>query len=216
MMIYFGTGRYLANSDIIDTSVQSFYGITDGGTRLVGSRNIILQQQSIDTETSVSLNGNNYDIRTTSDTAVGSLNGWYMDLVSPVNGQEGERVVQTPVLRNNRIIFPTLIPAAGVCGLGGSSWLMELDAFNGGRLSTSPFDLDQDGVFDNYVSTGGGSTTNTPLSGTRHNEVISSPGILNADGKEFKYTSGSSGNVSVTVESPDPSAFNRQSWRQLR
>jgi type IV pilus assembly protein PilY1 len=93
---------------------------------------------------------------------------------------------------------------------------MELDAFNGGRLSTSPFDLDQDGVFDNYVSTGGGSTTNTPLSGTRHNEVISSPGILNADGKEFKYTSGSSGNVSVTVESPDPSAFNRQSWRQLR
>ena len=214
LMIYFGTGKYLANGDITDHSLQSFYGITDTGTRLVGNRSALLTEQTIDNETTAEFGGTSYDLRITSNNPVTGL-GWFMDLAYPEDDLEGERVVQTPVLRNGRIIFPTLIPAEGVCGLGGSSWLMEINATTGARLSISPFDLDGDGDFtaaDNATV----NDTGIPASGKRHNEVISSPGILNARDKEFKYTSGSTGNISVTVESPDPSAFDRQSWRQLK
>ena len=44
---------------------------------------------------------------------------------------EGERVVSLPILRNGRVIFPTLIPSPNPCEFGGSSWLMELDAVSG-------------------------------------------------------------------------------------
>ena len=52
-----------------------------------------------------------------------------------------------PALRNKRIIFTTLIPNTQICSFGGTSWLMELDALNGTRLETSPFDFNADEKF---------------------------------------------------------------------
>jgi type IV pilus assembly protein PilY1 len=144
LMIYFGTGLYLQNSDLANTQRQSFYGIIDRDTPVTGRSNLLLQQI---TYQGVQLG---YELRETSNHFIfAHHDGWVMDLIDPAGVEPGERVVSTPILRNRRIIFTTLIPASGACSSGGSSWLMELDAWSGSRLQDpSPYDLSPNPITD--------------------------------------------------------------------
>ena len=72
--------------------------------------------------------------------------GWYIDLP-----ESGERVHQAPTLRDGRVIFVTVTPANDPCAGEGTSWLMEVDAFNGGRLDESVFDFNKDRVFNDAI-----------------------------------------------------------------
>jgi type IV pilus assembly protein PilY1 len=219
VMVYFGTGKFFEVGDNIvpvNPPVNSFYGIRDEGAVVSGRG--VLQAQTIDEELyDVSFGSNVFDVRVVSDNAVEYVNqkGWYLDLVSPVNGAEGERVVVDPLLRNGRMIFSTLIPANDVCGFGGSGWLMEIDAVNGARFSYSVFDLDGDSLFDaqDYVTLDDG--TQVPVSGQRFREIISQPVVVDAGEREYKYISGSSGTIRSVDEKGD-SSKGRQSWRQIR
>lgn len=229
LMIYFGTGKYYAENDqiISNTSqVQAFYAIRDQGVK-VGSRTD-LQKQSILYEAAFA--SLSIEVRVTSDTVVNysSKKGWYMDLQSPNSLlPEGERVVSAPLLRSGRVIFTTLIPESDPCGWGGTSWLMELDAVNGRRLTTSPFDINEDGNFDiddlvaSYDTNLDGTidaNDHVEVSGMRKQGIgiIKTPGVVTTgDGKEMKYVSGSSGSLDNISESTgDP--VGRQSWHQLR
>ena len=228
LMIYFGTGKYFeVNDQVVNTSpqVNSFYAIRDQNA-VIASR-ASLQEQKILFETTIASLA--IDLRVTSDSVVdyATQKGWYMDLVSPVNNAEGERVVSSPILRGGRVIFATLIPESDPCGWGGTSWLMELDAVNGRRLTTSPFDINEDGKFDSadlmqsYDTNNDGvidSNDNVEVSGIRKHDIgiIKTPGVVTTeDGTEMKYVSGSSGNLDTIKESSgDPTG--RQSWRQLR
>jgi len=61
--------------------------------------------------------------------------GWYFDLSTR------ERVVTDVALRENKLIIIGFIPDPYRCEPGvGNSWLMEIDAFNGGNLSTVQLD----------------------------------------------------------------------------
>jgi len=233
LMVYFGTGKYYADNDQIvgvSPQVQTFYGIRDSGAQ-VSSRSR-LQEQEILAEATIA--AYSVDVRVTSDTEVnygsgaGTYDGWFMELESPVNGPEGERSVSAPLLRAGRIIFTTLIPDPDPCDWGGSSFLMELDAVNGSRLSTSPLDVNGDGVIDDsdyvriYDTDGDGDIDADddylPISGLRRHGlgIIKTPGVVICDsGTECKYTSGSSGNLDMIKESSG-SPTGRQSWRQLR
>jgi type IV pilus assembly protein PilY1 len=245
LMVYFGTGKYFETGDqLLDSppQVHTFYGIRDEGTQ-VSSRSD-LQEQDILAEETFEVTVNNVmktpaiplptdssliDVRVTSDTEVvySTNEGWFMDLESPVNGAEGERVVTAPLLRAGRIIFSTMIPDPDPCGWGGSSWLMEVDALNGSRLDTTPFDINNDGVFDindlvqMYDVDGDGDidiNDEIPTSGIRKDGlgIIKTPGVVVCeDGTECKYSSGSSGNLDMIKESSG-SPTGRQSWRQLR
>ncbi len=222
LMVYFGTGKFFqAGDNIVGNSpqTQTFYGIRDQAT-LVSGRNA-LQQQTILAELPASSTGFNSDVRVSTDTAVDYTvkSGWYMDLVSPTNGAEGERVVSAPVLRSGRVIFATLIPSGDPCDFGGNSWLMELDAVGGKRLDVTPFDLNDDGAFDSgdYVTVViNGVSVTVPVSGKKSNiGIIKTPGIVDGGDEDHKYTSGSSGNLEHTLESSSE-YDGRQSWRQLR
>lgn len=232
-MVYFGTGRFFVQGDnVVDTDdprVQSFYGIWDNGNRVPDytSRDDVLQAQTIIYEgpavleggedppfagvRAVSNNTFNYDAST--------RRGWYLDLESPVNGYEGERVVSTAILRAGRIIFPTLIPLADPCASGGTSWLMEMDALSGARLDYSVFDLDSDGEFtegDYITIIVDGEEVQVPASGIRSGVgIIKDPAIISAGEREFKFASGTSGEVEVVTER---GAIQRPrgSWRQIR
>ena len=221
-MVFFGTGKFFEVGDNIvggSPQTQTFYGVRDSGSRVAGRNN--LQVQTILAEVSSGSSGFNADVRVSTDTAVdySTKSGWYMDLLSPVNGAEGERSVSPPVIRNGRIIFTTLIPSADPCDYGGDSWIMELDAVYGKRLTMTPFDLNNDGQFDSgdYVSVIVGTETVTvPVSGKRSNiGIVKTPGIVDGGDKDHKYTSGSSGNLEHTLESSEEFT-GRQSWRQLR
>jgi len=228
LMVYFGTGKYFENGDNVVTSpqVQTFYGIRDTGSLVAGRDS--LQSQSILAEEPLPSLGINIRVTTENSVDYSTKKGWYMDLISPVNGSEGERVIVGALLRAGRIIFTTLIPSADPCSAGGSSWLMELDAVTGGRLDTAPFDINGDGKFtlDDYVqiydtnndgNVDGGDDKLAP-SGIQDDDqgIIKGAGVITCeDGTECKYTSGSSGEKKLVKESSDDPT-GRQSWRQIR
>jgi type IV pilus assembly protein PilY1 len=235
-MVLFGTGKYLESADKLLTPRldQSIYGILDCNTGT--SSDIVssgLQQQTIDSESSVTISGTQYNVRLTSNNPVnlqcnnppktGDQRGWYMKLVSPAQGYQAEKQVSSPLLRNGRIIFTTLIPDSDPCGFGGNSWLMELDALTGERLKQSPFDLKRDNQFNTedmvQVTLPNGTTEMRPVSGLQSTVgIIPKPGILvdPTNPVEYKYTPGTSGDIAVTVENPGASSHGRQAWRQLQ
>jgi type IV pilus assembly protein PilY1 len=149
-----------------------------------------------------------------------------MDLYNTENGNtdnNGERMVADPVLRDGKIIFVTLIPDPDPCRFGGDSWLMEVDAYSGARLPETPFDLDGDGFFTvgDYVTDSTG--VDVVASGKKSNVgILPAPGILKdttdtgtGSGREFKYFSGSSGDIEQVTESRGVGGIGRQSWRQI-
>lgn len=215
-MIYFGTGKYLETGDNTvpaDPLVQTFYGIHDDDPNSLNSartRSNLQEQEIIAERTEFDTR-----VRAVSDNTVASTQrGWYLDLVSPVNGAEGERVVSNPILRAGRVIFTTLIPDPDPCSYGGTSWLMELDAQSGGRLNYSVFDLNDDGRFNEqeYILVDG---EMIPVSGVGSDDIIESPAIVSAGEVEYKYASGSSGTIHVVTELGDGQSA-RQSWRQIK
>ena len=223
--VLFGTGKYLEPTDKqlppqTQRRDQSFYGIID--TNKIVSGRSTLQRQTIDVETTVTVGGNPYNVRVTSKNK-GGVDGWYIDLVSPAQGYQAEKQVSRPLLIKWLYhIFTTLIPDPDPCNFGGTSWLMEVDALTGSRLEESPFDLVQDNTFsteDLVTVTINGTPMTVPVSGLQSTVgVIQTPGVAvdPASPVEYKYTPGTSGDISVIVENPGPRSIGRQAWRQLQ
>ncbi|SMP63946.1 type IV pilus assembly protein PilY1 [Desulfonatronum zhilinae] len=238
-MVYFGTGKFFEVGDNNVDNIsehQTFYGIRDTGTRITVTDRSVLKEQEILYE------GVQFDVpvRVTSkyqlnytDTSDPVNNpvkrGWFLDLIKP-DGQDGvlqgERVISTALLRSGKIIFSTLIPSDHLCDFGGSSWLMELDAISGGRLDYSPFDFNGDLLFnvEDFVTVtivnedGEEETVTVPVSGLKLDVGIAkTPAVISAGEVEYKFFSGSSGDIQVISENPgDAAATGRQSWRQLQ
>jgi len=222
-MIYFGTGKYLGNSDIGPTATQTGYGILDSGSRITGGRSD-LQGQSFVYEGARSASDPT-QVRVVSNTTVaytggGAKKGWYLDLLSPNTPTNlGERIVSVPLLRFGRVIFTSIVPSAAVCDQGGYSWLTEVNALSGARLDYSVFNYNNDTVFDSgdYATyTSGGSTVSVPVSGNKLSGegLLKSPTIISAGEKEYKVGSGTAGGIVVVTEKGTPGAP-RTSWRQL-
>ncbi|MGH8625152.1 MAG: pilus assembly protein [Gammaproteobacteria bacterium] len=234
-MVYFGTGKYFESGDATPTgqTTQSFYGIWDQNPSAAAPfGRSKLQEQKILKEVPQTFGGASYELRVTEknpvDYAGGKL-GWYMDLFNQEGGNTnnfGEKQVTDSILRNDRIIFTTLIPSVDPCDFGGTGWLMELDAGTGGQLSFSPFDLNLDGLFDQYDYVdvdldGDGVKEKVPASGKKSKEgIIAQPGVVAGTGKdddkEYKFSSGSTGNIERTVENAGPGYAGRTSWRELK
>ncbi|MBC7162514.1 MAG: hypothetical protein H5U26_10470 [Immundisolibacter sp.] len=231
LMVLFGTGKYFEAQDrSVPASptpqVQTFYGVRDPGGPVGSGHSTLVQQSVIVTttfngasdgeETTDSTDSDDSDASVRVTTAArptsSTQNGWYLNLPTA-----GERQVSRPVLRTGRIIFTTVIPNSDSCSAGGTSWLMEVDALTGGRLPFSPFDLNYNGKFTETVLVMiDGEPTRVPVSGLQSDVgVMGTPGIAQEGNREFKYISGSSGGISVTLEPGDIGA-GRQSWRQLQ
>jgi type IV pilus assembly protein PilY1 len=228
-MIYFGTGKFFETNDNIvgpTPQAQTFYGLWDKAISpsaisvTAATRTTVLTQQTILYEGKPA--NSQFNVRVTSDnpTNWAAKRGWFMDLVSPSAGAQGERVVSLPLLRNGRVIFPTLIPSANPCEFGGGSWLMELEAVSGERLEQAPLDIDEDGDIDANdlvtVSIGGTTVTVAPSAIQSREGIIDTPAVVTTpDGNEIKVASGTTGNVEAVRELGSGQRL-RGSWRQLR
>ncbi|MCB1776268.1 MAG: hypothetical protein KDI50_02420, partial [Candidatus Competibacteraceae bacterium] len=159
-LILFGTGRYFAAGDneikrdltgnIIEP-VQSLYGVRDNDTRVVinsANRATVLQKQSIIAEPFISNLDRSTRVFSNETVDWTTKEGWFVDLISPVNGREGERVTLRPIIRRDRVIFTSRIPSEDPCVFGGGGWVMEIDALSGGRLNRAVFDTNEDSIFD--------------------------------------------------------------------
>jgi type IV pilus assembly protein PilY1 len=198
-MVFFGTGKYLEESDnsTENQPTQSYYGIwdqwpkgtsTDGFSRFFRSNLLsqwIVEEQNVD----------GVDARVTTDNEISWDNhqGWYIDLTVGGDNQ-GERQITNSLLRDGKVIFTTLISSLAVCDSGGTGWLMELDARNGGRPNQTPFDINQDGVFDDndlvMSPAAGGSEDNADIavSGAKSQAgILSAPALITSTGGLVDY-----------------------------
>ena len=156
-LVLFGTGRYLSVADKKPTQTQTFYGIRDPNTnpaidRVSGRSDLTHRRSSWSRASRSEDDGSTISIplRVTTDHAVNNR-GWFMDLLQPPTPPgtfQGEMQVSDSILRSGRIIFTTVIPDPDPCTFGGTSWLMEMEALTGSRLTESPFDNNRDHEFD--------------------------------------------------------------------
>jgi type IV pilus assembly protein PilY1 len=242
VMVYFGTGKYLepADNTTISQTTQTMYGLWDklDGTLPIKSKllkqNILIETlQSFDTNGD-GTNDTSYSLRQVSNNSINwnvpfktgdpeQNLGWYLDLVVLGGNNKGERQITKPILRNKNIIFTTLMPSQSTCDFGGTSWLMELKADNGGQPTFSPFDLNGDNIFDSKDMInlgdidGDGIDDYTFASGKQSKVgIASTPAVfLSADkSTEYKVSNGATG-LETTTENPSSGPQGRQSWRQL-
>lgn len=225
-MIYFGTGKYLEinDNDPFFQTTQAFYGIWDKNEEnLTVFDSSDLVDQSITNQYMRSFDTDNdgiadvdYELRDFSNNAIDYASGdmgWVFELrphqvegVANVNNF-GERQVTTPILRNGRIIFTTLVPSSVECEFGGKSFLMELDFRSGGALGYPAFDLNGDGEFDADDTNAGGRASDVG--------IMPSVSIMGNGTEDIAYGSGASGDIDITNLSLGNEAYGRQSWRQI-
>ena len=216
VLVLIGTGSYFADEDRSSTQLQTMYGIRD---KLEATPTTIttsmLVQQTIEQEITAT-NGDGLNVRIVSDNPVDyTLKwGWYLNLLSPgLTSSVGERIINDIQLREDQLVFTTMLPSVDACDYGGKSWLMELAPMTGRRLSYPVFDINGDGKID-----GDDLEDGLPVSGKSFDEIITKSAFVTTsdDETEIKYASGSSGSIKQTLEIISPNAKGRQSWRQLQ
>ena len=125
LMVYFGTGKYLETNDIPNIDTQAFFSVWDKGQVNLNSGNLIervLEQEQREVE------GVTQDIRISEGDPVNYTThyGWFADLTD-----EGERVVNNPVVRGDYVYINTIIPSSDPCAGGGSGWIMGFGRMGG-------------------------------------------------------------------------------------
>ena len=160
--VFFGTGRYFANVDKSDNSIQRLYGIKDsvvGGTCTESSTTSCLDNDLVDVTNAVvclicSAGTNqvtdptNSSVTSVNGTGTSSMvglvqskDGWRVTLPGPVTlggvNFSAERSLVNPTLIAGAIFFPTFTPTNNLCVSDGRSYLYAL-FYKTGTASTTP------------------------------------------------------------------------------
>jgi type IV pilus assembly protein PilY1 len=230
-LLLFGTGKFFEDADNLDNSVQSYYGVWDQDpsstqSSVVGIDRDDLQQQEIIAE--IDDIENEVRLRVTSQESVNysAQLGWYIDLVSPNQAPQGERVIDRGLLlTGDRIMFNTLVPTDinDPCAPGTNTWLVVLDALGGGRSSSPAFDLDGDSEFGEsdkveitVVVDGETITEFVSPSAIALDRVARVPSSLIRDEEGTYVPIDIQEGEEMTQVQEDRAVTGRQSWRQLR
>lgn len=168
--VFFGTGRFLTDEDPIDRQVQTWYGIKDSGSGMPSRSDLvqrdILAEGTINRPPTTTTTTTTTTTSTTTPTTTNSIavraieegtaaeltsrRGWYIDLISPVRGRQGERMVVPNRFQGQVLIGTTRIPdATDACRPAGSGFVMAINPFTGARLDLTFFDVTGDGEFTN-------------------------------------------------------------------
>ena len=125
-VIFTGTGKYLENSDLINTQLQTLYAIKDlgNGSTLSNARSSLVQQTLTQTGAGRTSSTNAVDFSTG--------RGWYIDLPDT-----GERQNVDGTLIRGTLLVPTTVPTNTVCSPGGYSWFNYFDYRTGSAVVDS-------------------------------------------------------------------------------
>jgi type IV pilus assembly protein PilY1 len=128
-LVLVGTGKYLEVSDLVDTSVQSLYAITDDVTStLINPRlSSTMVKQTLDTSGATR---SIHEPAAVPNYSTGR--GWYIDLPD-----SGERQNVAAQLVFGTLLVPTIVPSNTVCSPGGTGWLNFLDYRTGSFVATN-------------------------------------------------------------------------------
>lgn len=208
---FFGTGKYLEDTDKSSAAQQSFYAIKENAKLGILMPDASGNITNLVTRT-ISTAG---DARTISGDSISwaSKNGWFFNFPS---SSPSERVIANPQIRGGRLIFVTFIPGS-TCG--GSSWLYDLDLTRGLATSNGDLDINNDGKVDNEDLVGGAPAAGKNLG----NQMSSMPTILGAGdaasdtAKEVKLIAQSNLTVKTVFERGGGTSGGSRvtSWREL-
>lgn len=165
--VYVGTGLYLNTEDLANKDEQTWYGLIDDGTTISGRGELVVTD--ILSETTIG----SFGARVIEENTVPGPRGWLIDLVSPVNGAEGERMVVPNFFQGLALIGTTRIPdTTNVCNPSGKGWVMVINPFTGGRLSQTFFDMNGDGLFNNSDTVNGNPVSGIGLPSGPNNPIF--------------------------------------------
>lgn len=123
IMILFGTGKYLENSDSSNMDDQYFYSVLETSDAMDLPLTLADLVAAPVTNQSGTIDGTTRDIRVENAANVrvdyDTKRGWYTEL--PTNG---ERIVNYPIVRGEFVYVNTLIPGANPCLGGGDGYVM--------------------------------------------------------------------------------------------
>jgi len=241
-LVYVGTGKYIEGSDgsRVAQNTQTVFGIwdKDEATLTPFNRSHLLQQDIYyETALATSVGGarlftdNLIDWYTgTGLPPSGKHLGWRLDLintgaVSPDN--QGERIINNMILRPGRIIFTSFIPPIDPCiAEQGEGWFFQFNAYTGGRLDFSVFDINDDNVvlnpndksspdLDKIVDPVNGGDAEV-VSAVRVNKSGNPKLVSDGSGNCMALLGTSTGGVQSVTVTCDSAAQGRQSWIRLQ
>jgi type IV pilus assembly protein PilY1 len=216
---FFGTGKYLTSSDLSDMSTQSWYGMIVDGTLPVNSANLV--QRSITAETAgtaanptatppVAAVSPARAVTTVTANDMSGKSGWYLNLTSPTNGAEGERMIVGNQFQYGLLIGSTLIPdTSDACSPGGRGWVMAVNPFMGTNPGSTFFDLNHDGTFDSNDQVTVGSQQ-LAAAGMEFSSLTGSPAFVGS-----LMLVNQNGVITPTAINPQSGTGSRVSWREI-
>ena len=155
--VFFGTGSDLTIQDARNNSQNSMYGLIDTTSPTNTASPItgrgVLTERTIETDTGTYAfysRNPSVGVRSFSTPASGDMAnnyGWRMDWTKPIGGPS-EKVVSAATVRNAST--PTLVVSSNIfssnsnsCSITGQGFLNAMDAYHGGGLTESYFDINR-------------------------------------------------------------------------
>ena len=218
--VFFGTGKYIEQSDVanaagvINTAVQSWYGVRDEGVAITNTNGgrTALQERTFTVATTVTVDGETREVRGFEQNAAlpAAKKGWYVDLLQPPSDTAlGERMVGDPFMLGSVLVAASIIPSPDPCKAGGTGYLNAIDAFTGTSVATPFFDVDGDGSFDDDML--GSGTDQVPAGSVDLGIAMpTSPTIV-----ESLVVAGGSQGTTGSVPVNNPVLKTRISWREI-
>ncbi|MEO0444018.1 MAG: PilC/PilY family type IV pilus protein [Pseudomonadota bacterium] len=202
VLVYFGTGQYIAEGDNVDFDDQAFYAVWDTGSATTLTRSNLEPQSFVNSAGTIGLSRTS---SVTYGTGPGSDYGWYIDLNNTVEISSGARVIINPLILGELIFFSATVPDAGlICTPDNDNYLIALDALNGTESSFPIYDSDNDGEAD----------TSSPVL-----DIGNSVGFgttIGSDGDLDAVISNETGTFSRHIEVLTPIDAGRKSWSIIR
>ncbi|MGN6152135.1 MAG: pilus assembly protein, partial [Lysobacteraceae bacterium] len=202
--VFFGTGRLLTTTDIVDTSRQTWYGVIDDDaatasvTRTGMTSRDIAQYDSTNTTRAFEPHA----------ALPAGSKGWYIDLdLPPSNTLEGERMVGDQQVVKNALIAASIIPSTADPCYPGRGYVNAIDAFTGTSLDTGLFDVDRNGTFGNAGDKLGSTAIGSIDLGVG---MVTDPALLD----KLLVAGGSLATLASTPLNPDLYG-GRISWREI-
>jgi type IV pilus assembly protein PilY1 len=142
VMVFFGSGRLLADADKAASIVNRFYGVYDDGEKLGLTEADLTEQQRTYSTATARVYQNDLEVGYTRS-AGSSKRGWYIALPD-----DGERVIDRALVKGELVYFNTILPDTSTCDAGGKGWENVVQMSNGGSAKGAQWDVNQNGSLD--------------------------------------------------------------------